>query len=45
MRDLSSFITQGRGGGGGGREGGRNLQTEKNKNNDCTYHIFDSSSI
>lgn len=29
----------------GGREGGRNLQTEKYKNNDCTYHIFDSSSI
>ena len=44
MRDLSSFITQGRGGG-GGREGVRNLQTEKYKNNDCTYHIFDSSSI
>ena len=43
MRDLSSFITQGRKG--GGRGGGRNLQTEKYKNNDCTYHIFNSSSI
>ena len=40
MRDLSSFITQGRKGR-EGEEGG----ISRPKNNDCTYHIFDSSSI